>query len=96
MSHYVPPPQVRRMAVDELSEAHQQLSEQYTSLASKHNGAKARVRTLEAESGQHRQQMKMVIAKTETDDRLIGALKAEVRVCLSVCLSLSLSLSLVL
>jgi len=42
---------VRKIAVDELSEAHAKLSEEYSALAAKHQGAKARVRTLEAESG---------------------------------------------
>jgi hypothetical protein len=49
---------------------------QYEALAAKHQGAKARVRTLEAESQQHKQQVKMVISKTETDDKLI-----QVRAC---------------
>jgi len=69
---------VRKVAVDELSEAHQKLSDEYNALASKHQGAKARVRTLEAESQQHRQQIKFVIGKTETDDKLISALKSEI------------------
>lgn len=69
---------VRKVAVDELSEAHQKLSDQYTALVAKHQGSKARVRTLEQESSKFRQQIKTVIAKTETDDKLIEALKAEI------------------
>jgi hypothetical protein len=69
---------VRKVAVDELSDAHTKLSEEYTALLAKHQGAKSRIRTLEADSVQHKQQLKTVISKTETDDALIQALKEEV------------------
>lgn len=70
---------VRKLAVDELSEAHQKLSDQFTGLESKHHGAKARIRTMEAEAQQHRQQIKIVIDKTENDDKLIQVLKDEIQ-----------------
>lgn len=70
---------VRKLAVDELSEAHQKLSDQFASLDSKHQGAKARIRTMEAEAQQHRTQIKIVIDKTENDDKLIQVLKSEIQ-----------------
>ena len=60
---------------------------QYEALAAKHQGAKARVRTLEAESQQHKQQVKMVISKTETDDKLIQVREPCCVVCVPLCLA---------
>jgi hypothetical protein len=68
----------RRVAVEQLAEAHAQLEEKHRALSDKHNGTKARVRTLEAEAGQHKQQMRIVIDKSETDDQLVHALKSEI------------------
>ena len=69
---------VRKMAVEELSEAHQNLTEQHSKLVEKYNGTKARVRTLESDAAKHKQQIRLILDKTETDDKLIEALKAEV------------------
>ncbi len=69
---------VRKIAVEELSEAHQSLREQHDKLVEKHSGAKARVRTLESDAAKHKQQLQIILDKTETDDKLIEALKAEV------------------
>ena len=69
---------MRKMAVEELSEAHQNLTEQHSKLVEKHNGTKARVRTLESDAAKHKQQIRLILDKTETDDKLIEALKAEV------------------
>ena len=68
----------RKLAVEELSEAHAKLEEKHKSLIEKHSGVKARVRTLEAEAAQHKQQMRIVIDKSETDDQLVHALKTEI------------------
>ena len=69
---------VRKMAVEELSEAHQNLTEQHSKLVEKYNGTKARVRTLESDAAK-KQQIRLILDKTETDDKLIEALKAEVQ-----------------
>lgn len=68
----------RKIAVEELSEAHAKLEERHKALMDKHGGVKARVRTLEAEASQHKQQMRIVIDKSETDDQLVNALKNEI------------------
>lgn len=68
----------RKIAVEELSEAHAKLEERHKALADKHSGVRARVRTLEAEASQHKQQMRIVIDKSETDDQLVNALKSEI------------------
>ena len=69
---------VRKIAVEELSEAHSTLQEQHNKLLEKHQGAKARVRTLENDAAKHKQQIKIILDKTETDDHLITALKDEI------------------
>lgn len=68
----------RKIAVEELSEAHAKLEEKHRALVEKHGGVKARVRTLETEAAQHKQQMRIVIDKSETDDQLVNALKNEI------------------
>lgn len=68
----------RKIAVEELSEAHAKLEEKHRALMEKHGGVKARVRTLETEAAQHKQQMRIVIDKSETDDQLVNALKSEI------------------
>ena len=70
---------VRRMAIEELSDAHQSLTEKHEKLVEKYNGSKARVRTLESDAAKHKQQLKIILDKSENDDKLIEALKTEVQ-----------------
>lgn len=69
---------VRNEAVEQLSEDLQRLEEEHNKMIEKHNGARARIKTLEADQGRHKTQMKLVIDKTDNDDKLITALKAEI------------------
>lgn len=69
----------RKIAVDAIVEERAKLIEDYQKLEAKSQGQKARVRKLEEESQTHRQQLKIVLDKSETDDQLIGALRREVQ-----------------
>ncbi len=69
---------VRNEAVEQLSEDLQRLEEEHNKMIEKHNGARARIKTLEADQGRHKTQMKLVIDKTDNDDKLITALKVEI------------------
>jgi len=69
----------RRLAVDELAEEHARLSDQHQQLQARASGHRARIRTMEADAALHRQQLGVVLDKSETDDQLVQALKQEVQ-----------------
>ena len=53
--------------------------EECQKLEYKAQGQKARIRKLEEESQTHRQQLKIVLEKSETDDALIDGLRREIQ-----------------
>jgi hypothetical protein len=69
----------RKVAVDALVEERARLMEECQRQEAKAQGQKARVRKLEEEAATHRQQLKIVLDKSETDDQLISALRREVQ-----------------
>ena len=68
----------RRIAVDAIVEERARLIDDFTKLEAKSQGQKARIRKMEEESQTHRQQLKIVLDKSETDDQLISALRREI------------------
>ena len=69
----------RKVAVDAIVEERGRLMEECQRLETKAQGQKARIRKLEEESQTHRQQLKIVLEKSETDDQLIVGLRREIQ-----------------
>lgn len=69
----------RKVAVDAIVEERGRLMEECQRLETKAQGQKARIRKLEEESQTHRQQLKIVLEKSETDDQLILGLRREMQ-----------------
>ncbi len=67
----------RRQAVEALTEDHARLYESNQVLETKVTAQKARIKNLETDVLKYKNQMKIIIEKTETDDQLIQALRAE-------------------
>lgn len=69
----------RQQAVEFLTEDHARLTEEAEQLKNRVNKYKARVRALESDSATHKQQLKVLVEKTESDDILIEALQEEMQ-----------------
>jgi len=69
----------RNQAVETLIEERARLYEECQQLETKCQGQKARIKNLEQDSGKQKQQLKILIEKTETDDQLITALREELQ-----------------
>lgn len=67
----------RKQAVEALIDERGKLAEQCQALETKQRAHKARIRTLENEVSKHKQQLQILIEKTENDDELISALQEE-------------------
>ena len=67
----------RKNATENIIQERDTLQEQYTLLDSRVKGYKARITTLENEVNQFKQQMQVLINKSNTDDQFIDALKEE-------------------
>ena len=67
----------RKEAMEIISQEHAQLLEQNQMLETKVTASKARIKNLETDCLKHKQQVKVMIDKTETDDQLISALRDE-------------------
>jgi chromosome segregation ATPase len=67
----------RRQAVEALTEDHARLYESNQVLETKVTAQKARIKNLETDVLKYKNQMKIIIEKTETDDQLIQALRTE-------------------
>jgi len=68
----------RRLAMEAVTEDRTRIYEEYQQLEIKMQGQKARVRTLEGEAQMHKQQIKIVLEKSETDDQLIQEMRKEI------------------
>lgn len=67
----------RREAVEMLTEDRNRLMLENQALEVKANGHKARIKNLESDTIKFKQQVRVMIEKTETDDQLISALREE-------------------
>lgn len=68
----------RKIAVEQLTEERARLFDECQRLEAKMNGQRARIRTLESEALLHKQQLKIVLDKSGTDDQLVQALRGEI------------------
>jgi len=61
-----------------ITEDRARLAERCEALEKKNVATKARVKVLEADALRHREQLKTLIEKTDSDDQLVAALRQEV------------------
>jgi len=68
----------RKIAIDTMFEERAKLIDDHQKLEVKYQGQRARIRKMEEDAQTHRQQLKIVLDKSSTDDELIGALRREI------------------
>jgi hypothetical protein len=68
----------RKIAIDAMFEERAKLIDDHQKLEVKYQGQRARIRKMEEDAQTHRQQLKIVLDKSSTDDELIGALRREI------------------
>lgn len=68
----------RQAAIESVITDRERLLSENEAIAKKAAALKSRIRNLESEQGKHKEQMKVLLDKTDSDDQLVELLKAEI------------------